>query len=146
MEDLGLVRGNGRPNSANSAKLSYADAASETLGVSRRTVAQDLRRGREIEPDVLADVAGTPLDKGVVLDDAHAHAAERSTERWELQPYANVDSVSYKLHTLVWPFDRRHPPPSRAVTTSVNARSLRGGLKSSGIARPPLSSFAALIA
>jgi len=70
MEGMGLVSRHGGPRKqdANSATCSYADQASQHLGVSRRTVAQDLRRGREIEPSVLADVAGTSLDKGVVLD------------------------------------------------------------------------------
>ncbi len=64
----GEVRANGRPNSANLAKLSYADQAADTFGVSRRTVARDLARGKNITPDVLAEVSGTDLDKGVVLD------------------------------------------------------------------------------
>lgn len=48
---------------------SYATQASETLGVNRRTVERDLARGKNIAPDVLAEVAGTDLDKGVVLDE-----------------------------------------------------------------------------
>lgn len=57
----------GRPkNGADSA--SYSEQAAASLGVSKRTVQQDLRRGKNIAPDVLAEIAGTDMDKGVVLD------------------------------------------------------------------------------
>ena len=82
------MRANGRPNSANLAKLSYAEQAADTLGVSRRTVARDLARGKNIDPDVLAEVSGTDLDKGVVLDQLAARtdhllasARRRASER-----------------------------------------------------------------
>ena len=46
----------GRPrNSEKSSQLPhYADQAAESLGVTRRTVEKDLRRGKKIAPDVLA--------------------------------------------------------------------------------------------
>jgi len=47
---------------------SYADRAATDLGIDKRTVQRDLRRGKNIAPDVLADIAGTDMDKGVVLD------------------------------------------------------------------------------
>lgn len=57
----------GRPG--NGDKLSsYSDQASASLGIDKRTVQRDLRRGKNIAPDVLADIAGTDMDKGVVLD------------------------------------------------------------------------------
>lgn len=61
----------GRPkNSEKSSELpSYAEHAAASLGVTDRTVRQDLARGKKIAPDVLAEVAGTDLDKGVVLDE-----------------------------------------------------------------------------
>ena len=68
MVGLGLVRTNGDKSLANSAKLSYSAQASDALGVSARTVRQDLQRGKNIDPEVLAEVSGTDLDKGVVLD------------------------------------------------------------------------------
>lgn len=43
---------------------SYADRAASDLGVDKRTVQRDLRRGKNIDADVLAEVAGTDLDKG----------------------------------------------------------------------------------
>lgn len=48
---------------------SYASRAADTLGVNKRTVERDLARGKNITPDVLAEVTGTDLDKGVVLDE-----------------------------------------------------------------------------
>ena len=48
---------------------SYATSAAADLGVDERTVRRDLRRGKKIDADVLADVAGSDLDKGVVLDE-----------------------------------------------------------------------------
>jgi len=76
MVGLGLVATVGANQhsraSANSAKASYADKAAADLGVSRRTVAQDLARGKKIAPEVLAEVSGSALDKGVVLDELAA--------------------------------------------------------------------------
>jgi uncharacterized ParB-like nuclease family protein len=72
MSELGLVskggRGGDRRSSEKSSLDGYASKAAADLGVSRRTVEKDLARGDNIDPDVLADVAGTDLDKGVVLD------------------------------------------------------------------------------
>lgn len=61
----------GRPkNAEKSSELpSYADHAARSLGVTGRTVRTDLARGKNIAPEVLAEVAGTDLDKGVVLDE-----------------------------------------------------------------------------
>ncbi|WP_240606344.1 hypothetical protein [Phenylobacterium kunshanense] len=65
----GLVRsGPGQPKK-NSDKLSaYSATAAAELGVDERTVRRDLSRGKKIAPEVLSEVAGTDLDKGVVLD------------------------------------------------------------------------------
>jgi len=68
----GLVNATPGPSGRVSDKLSvtsYAKQASDTLGVNRRTVERDLRRGKTIAADILADVVGTDLDKGVVLDE-----------------------------------------------------------------------------
>lgn len=69
---------------ADSAKAqSYAKQAAGSLGVSERTVRQDLARGKKITPDVLADVTGTDLDKGVVLDElARTVPADQRAVRW----------------------------------------------------------------
>lgn len=73
----GLVsNGRGGDQSEKSSLRSYASQASETLGVTKRTVEKDLARGKKIAPDVLAEVAGTDLDKGVVLDELARTPAE----------------------------------------------------------------------
>jgi ParB-like chromosome segregation protein Spo0J len=59
----------GRPPK-NLDKLSkYSAKAAADLCVDERTVRRDLHRGRNITPEVMAEVAGTALDKGVVLDE-----------------------------------------------------------------------------
>lgn len=67
----GLVSAHGGPRKQNDklSSCSYADQASASLGVDKRTVQRDLARGKKIAPDVLSEVAGTDLDKGVVLDE-----------------------------------------------------------------------------
>ena len=50
------THGGKREQDAKSASCSYADRAASDLGVSKRTVQQDLRRGKNIAPDVLAAV------------------------------------------------------------------------------------------
>lgn len=66
----GLVsKGPGQPKKNSDKLSSYSDQAAATLGVNKRTVERDLARGKNITPDVLAEVAGTDLDKGVVLDE-----------------------------------------------------------------------------
>jgi ParB-like chromosome segregation protein Spo0J len=71
----------------------YSTRAAADLGVSERTVRNDLRRGKNIAPDVLAEVAGTDMDKGVVLDalasvpqaDQRAKLAEITLRRQEAE-------------------------------------------------------------
>lgn len=63
-----LAAKSGRPpKSENISK--YSAAAALELGVDERTVRNDLRRGTKIAPEVLAEISGTDLDKGVVLDE-----------------------------------------------------------------------------
>jgi len=78
---------------AESATCSYSKRAAADLGVSERTVRNDLRRGKSIAPEVLAEVAGTDMDKGVVLDalasvpqaDQRAKLAEITLRRQEAE-------------------------------------------------------------
>jgi len=58
----------GRPNKSDNLSKYSAKAAAD-LGMDERTVRRDLARGKKITPDVMAEVSGTPLDKGVVLDE-----------------------------------------------------------------------------
>ena len=61
------VRGGDRSSGQFVHLKSYADQAAQSLGVDPRTVRRDLRRGKSIAPEVLAEVAGTELDKGAEL-------------------------------------------------------------------------------
>lgn len=65
----------GRPKNSDNLSAYSAKAASD-LGVDERTVRRDLARGKKIVPDVLSEVAGTDLDKGVVLDELARTPAE----------------------------------------------------------------------
>ncbi len=74
-------KGGDRRSTAKSAiGPSYAKQAANSLGVSERTVRQDLARGSKIAPDVLAAIAGTPEDKGVVLDRLAKTPTEKQPE------------------------------------------------------------------
>lgn len=90
----GLVsKGPGQPKKNGDKLSSYSDQAASSLGVDKRTVQRDLARGKNITPDVLAEVAGTELDKGVVLDelartpqdDQRAKLAEITLRRQEAE-------------------------------------------------------------
>jgi hypothetical protein len=73
--------GPGQPKK-NSAKLAkYSELAATALGVGERTVHRDLARGKKIDPEVLAEVAGTALDKGVVLDELASTPREQQREK-----------------------------------------------------------------
>ena len=93
---MGEVKTSTGPNKVTdklSATRSYATRAAADLGVDERTVRRDLRRGKNISPDVLADIAGTDMDKGVVLDalasvpqaDQRAKLAEITLRRQEAE-------------------------------------------------------------
>ena len=78
---MGLVAAPGRGGDRRSNdKMSlgtpaYADQTSESLGVNKRTVERDLRRGKKIAPEALKVVAGTDMDTGAVYR-AQADALE----------------------------------------------------------------------
>lgn len=86
-----VSNGRGGDQSEKSSLRSYAGQASESLGVTKRTVEKDLRRGKNIAPDVLAAVAGTDLDKGVVLD--QLAATPRDEQRDKLAEIQRARSV-----------------------------------------------------
>ncbi|MEC7797024.1 MAG: ParB N-terminal domain-containing protein [Pseudomonadota bacterium] len=66
----------GDRRSTDKMSVGYAKSAAASLGVDERTVRRDLARGKKITPDVLSEVAGTDLDKGVVLDELARTPAE----------------------------------------------------------------------
>lgn len=82
----------GRPKKSDNLSKYSAKAAAD-LGVDERTVRRDLRRGKNIAPEVLAEVAGTDMDKGVILDalastpkeDQRAKLAELTLQRQEAE-------------------------------------------------------------
>lgn len=73
----------GRPAKSVTKLVAYSDKTAGDLGVHPNTIRRDLRRGKKIDPAVLADVAGTDLDKGVVLDQLAATPREEQPARLE---------------------------------------------------------------
>lgn len=122
--DKGLVKDapkGGRPRNGEKS-ASYSEQASASLGVSKRTVQVDLQRGKNITPDVLAEVAGTPLDKGVVLDelartapaDQHDKLAEiaaryKSKLPLAADPLNDLEATEKQLAALMSAWNRAGP-------------------------------------
>lgn len=121
----GLVQANGgdrRSERQNVGLKSYAKTAAEALGVDERTVQRDLARGKKIAPEVLAEVAGTELDKGVVLDELARTprddqpaklseiAARRSTIRLAPDPLNDPEAHEKQLAALMSAWNRAAGP------------------------------------
>lgn len=102
-----VSNGRGGDQSEKSSLRSYASQASETLGVTKRTVEKDLARGKKISPDVLAEVAGAELDKGVVLDELARTPAEAQR--------AAASATSLTLIILIIPHRRGLRRTSRQI-------------------------------
>jgi hypothetical protein len=64
----GIVSAPGKGGNRQVGDRSYAAQAAGSLGQSKRAVERDVARGKKIDAEVLADITGTDLDKGVVLD------------------------------------------------------------------------------
>jgi ParB family transcriptional regulator, chromosome partitioning protein len=73
-----VAGGHGKHRSA-ADNLSFAEDTATKTGVDARTVRRDATRGERIAEDVLQQVRGTDLDKGVVLDRL-ARAADAAAE------------------------------------------------------------------
>lgn len=99
----GLVSsGRGGDQSEKSSLRSYASQASETLGVTKRTVEKDLARGKKIVPEVLAEVTGTDLDKGVVLDElARTPAALQPARLDEIRARREAEKVNREFNRTI---------------------------------------------
>jgi len=97
LERKGLVLpGAGKPS--NSAKLAdlrgYSAKAAADLGIGERTIRRDLHRGKSIAPEVMAEVAGTSLDKGYILDElARTPKAEQPAKLSEIASRGLVSRV-----------------------------------------------------
>ena len=123
MVQLGLAapgrRGGDRRSNDNSSLGSYAKDTAEALGVHRRTVQRDLRRAKTIEPEVLDDITGTDLDKGVVLDKLAATPREeqramvaqmRSQVRLAPDPLNDPEAHEKQLSALMGAWNRAAGP------------------------------------
>ena len=89
----GLVSSPGKGGNRQVGDRSYSANASAATGQSKRAVERDLARGKNIAPEIRAEVTGTALDKGVVLDelartpqaDQRAKLAEITLRRQEAE-------------------------------------------------------------
>lgn len=91
----------GRPE--NGDKLSsYSEQAAASLGVDQRTVQRDLARGKKIAPEVLAEVTGTDLDKGVVLDElARTPVAQQPARLDEIRARREAERVNREFNRTI---------------------------------------------
>jgi hypothetical protein len=82
----GEVRATTAHSGRNADNLSaYSRKAADDLGVDERTVRRDLARGKKIAPEILNEVQGSALDKGVVLDElAHTPVPEQRAKLAEI--------------------------------------------------------------
>lgn len=103
----------GRPSNAekSSAFSSYAKQTAKAVGTTDRTVRTHLARAKKIEPKVLAEVTGTELDKGVVLDTLAAlPKPEQAAKLAEIKAEAEAPKPA---------------PPARSVTINLQDRRIR---------------------
>lgn len=136
LEKKKLVRPHGgdrKSNRQNADLKSYADQAAETLGVHPDTVRRDMKRARDIAPDVLAEVAGTGLDKGVVLDelartpqaDQHDKLAEIAARYKAKVPLAadplnDLEATEKQLSGLMAAWNRAGPEAREKFLETIN--------------------------
>lgn len=113
------ARGGDRKSSQVESLKSYAEEAAETLGVGLSTIRRDIGRGQRIDPAVLADIAGTDLDKGVVLDRLAVTPREqqralveqmRSTVRLAPDPLNDPEAHEKQLAALMSAWNRAAGP------------------------------------
>jgi len=112
---------------------SYSDEAAAALGVDKRTVQRDLSRGSKITPDVMAEVTGTALDKGVVLDelartpqaDQHDKLAEIAARYKAKTPLAadplnDLEATEKQLAALMSAWNRAGPEAREKFLATVD--------------------------
>lgn len=132
----GLVRTNGgdRKSDSQIANLkSYADQAAETLGVHPNTVRRDMKRARDITDDVMAEVTGTALDKGVVLDElARTPQADQADKLAEIaarykaktplaaDPLNDLEATEKQLAALMSAWNRAGPEAREKFLETVD--------------------------
>jgi len=76
----GIVSDKRGPKMSSPGKV-YAEEAAEALGVSRQSVDKHVWRGNKIEPDILAEISGSDLDNGRVLDELASTPADAQREK-----------------------------------------------------------------
>jgi len=87
----------------------YAKAAAKKVGKTSRTVARDVSRGEKIDPQALADLAGSCLDNGTELDAlAKLPAAEQRSLAEAAKRGETVSAIT--AHSACDP--EHHPKPS----------------------------------
>jgi ParB-like chromosome segregation protein Spo0J len=122
----------GRPRNGEKS-ASYSEQASESLGVSKRTVQVDLQRGKKITPEVRAEVTGTALDKGVVLDElARTAPADQSAKLAEIaarykaktplaaDPLNDLEATEKQLSALMSAWNRAGPEAREKFLATVD--------------------------
>lgn len=80
----GIINGRGgdrKSNSKDGSLKSYVSEAAAATGSGYSTVARDLARGQKIDPEILSQITGTELDKGVILDELARVPADRQSEK-----------------------------------------------------------------
>lgn len=109
---LATAHGGDRKSSGQVGRLKSCTAqTAEALGQSERVVRRDLARGKKIIPEVLAQVSGTDLDKGVILDRlAATPVAEQShvldvvrdeRSRYKPAPLTDAEAVAKQVEALI---------------------------------------------
>lgn len=137
LEKKKLVRPHGgdRKSSRQNTDLkSYAAQAAETLGVHPDTVRRDMKRARDITSDVLAEVTGTALDKGVVLDElartAPADQADKLAEiaaRYKAKtplaadPLNDLEATEKQLSALMSAWNRAGPEAREKFRETIDS-------------------------
>jgi len=83
---MGEVKTKTGPNKVSDNLSSYSDRAASDLGVDKRTVQRDLRRGKNIDADVLAEVSGPPSRVALFRCAGGHDTKQRWGKRWGAIP------------------------------------------------------------
>jgi hypothetical protein len=92
-------KGGKRGKDPESGSLGFIDATAKATGKGRTTVSLDAERGEKINGKALDALSGTPLDKGVYLDQLKTVPVERQLSVVEndlakIEPPSQIESPS----------------------------------------------------
>lgn len=113
-------KGEGRPDG-------FASETAKITGESKATINRKIARAEKIEPEVLEQVKGTELDKGVVLDQL-ARRKRQAIEVWNsAKPLSGTAGEVYLVNRvggdMAWPADLRfHPRCARRIQNQIEYR------------------------